>query len=230
MKKQDIFFFAGVILFFLPFFIFEDIYNYYVNFNAVHGVVMSYIKFFILGTLGEVIGLRIKEGIYNRKGFGILPRAIVWGFLGISVFFAFKIFAVGVPVLIEYMGLENAVACMKEGFSDIRFITALSISILINTFYAPVLMAFHKITDTHITKTGGTVAGLFTPIQFGEIMVNMDWSVQWNFVLKRTIPIFWIPAQTINFLLPEQYRILMAAFLGVVLGVLLAIASLKSKN
>jgi hypothetical protein len=40
--------------------------------------------------------------------------------------------------------------------------------------------------------------------------------------------LFWIPAQTITFLLPEEFRALFAAVLGIVLGVLLAIAALKS--
>jgi hypothetical protein len=37
---------------------------------------MSFIKFSILATLGEVIGLRIKTGNYHQKGFGLIPRAI----------------------------------------------------------------------------------------------------------------------------------------------------------
>ncbi|HRZ79119.1 MAG TPA: Mpv17/PMP22 family protein, partial [bacterium] len=46
----------------------------------------------------------------------------------------------------------------------------------------------------------------------------------------KTIPLFWIPAHTITFLLPENHRVLFAAILGVVLGVFLAIASLKGKK
>ena len=91
-------------------------------------------------------------------------------------------------------------------------------------------MTLHKITDTHIIKNGGTLAGFFKKIQFGEIMINLDWSVQWNFVFKRTIPFFWIPAHTITFLLPSEYQVLFAAILGIVLGILLAIASLKSSK
>ena len=52
----------------------------------------------------------------------------------------------------------------------------------------------------------------------------------WGFVYKKTIPLFWIPAHTITFLLPAEYRILVAALLGIVLGVILGIASLKSKE
>jgi hypothetical protein len=57
----------------------------------------------------------------------------------------------------------------------------------------------------------------------------MNWKVQWNFVFKKTIPIFWIPAQTINFCFAPQYRILNAAILSIVLGVILAIANMKKE-
>ena len=97
-----------------------------------------------------------------------------------------------------------------------------------NLTFAPVMMTFHKITDSHIIKTGGTVKGLFSPIPFASIFKNMNWDVMWNFIFKKTIPFFWIPAHTITFLLPSEYQVLFAAVLGIVLGVLLAIASLKS--
>ena len=58
----------------------------------------------------------------------------------------------------------------------------------------------------------------------------MDWDVQWNFVFKKTIPIFWIPAQTINFLLPGEYRVLVAAIYSIILGVILAIAAQMGKK
>jgi hypothetical protein len=51
--------------------------------------------------------------------------------------------------------------------------------------------------------------------------------VQWNFVLKKTIPFFWIPAHTITFLMPADFRVLFAALLGIVLGVILAVANMK---
>ena len=67
-------------------------------------------------------------------------------------------------------------------------------------------------------------------MEMARIFREINWEVQWDFVFKRTIPLFWIPAQTITFLLPEEYRVLFAAFLGVVLGVLLASASLKNRE
>jgi hypothetical protein len=229
MKKQDFYFILFVILLFLPFFVIEKVQATYLDLNRDHGLFLSFFKFAVLATMGEVIGLRIKSGAYHKPGFGLVPRAIVWGFIGVSVAFAFKIFGTGAPLLLEYMGFENATVFINSpGFSFEKLLVAFTISTTLNLFYAPVMMTFHKITDTHIVDNEGTIVCLFRPIRFGEIMAKMDWKVQWNFVFKKTIPLFWIPAQTINFLLPGEFRILLAALLGIVLGVLLAFASLKT--
>jgi hypothetical protein len=219
-SSGDLFFALAVVAFFLPFFLFKEVFEAYYLFNLEHGLAMSFIKFAILATLGEVIGLRIKTGTYYKKGFGLLPRALVWGFLGMTIYMAFSIFAAGTPVLLEKIGFKEAS----------KFLVAFSISATLNLFYAPVMMTFHKITDIHIQKTGGTLQGFFTPIYFARIFKEINWEVLWNFVFKRTIPLFWIPAQTITFLLPEEYRVLFAAFLGIVLGVLLAIGALMERK
>lgn len=83
MKKSDILFFLFVIALFLPFFISDTIYEWYKSFNAIHGMVMSFVKFAILATLGEMLGLRISTGVYHNKTFGIIPRMVIWGVLGV---------------------------------------------------------------------------------------------------------------------------------------------------
>ena len=229
MKRSDLLFVCFFILIFLPFFVSTDIYNAYNSFNKEHGMVMSFIKFAILATLGEVIGLRIKAGQYSAPGFGILPRAVVWGFLGLTIKLAFVIFTSGTLSFLTYMGLDNATAVFSEGFSAEKLFIAFCISVFMNTIYAPVMMTFHKITDTHIINTGGTLKGLFSPIDFSGIFKNLNWDVQWNFVFKKTIPFFWYPAHTITFLLPVDFQVLFAAILGIALGTILAIASIKGK-
>ena len=228
MKIKDYLFLLASICLFLPFFIFPSALDFYKQFNAAHGMLTSFVKFAILATMGEVIGLRIRTGKYNQPGFGILPRAVVWGFLGMTVKTAFVIFGSGAPVFLEFMGLTHASELIRAGFSPEKLLVSFTISVSLNLFYAPVLMTFHKITDMHITRTGGTLKGLFTPIEFSEIFPAINWRVQWDFVFKKTIMLFWIPMQTINFLLPPQYQILVAALLGIALGVLLAVASLKT--
>ncbi len=230
MKKADLLFIIGVIIFFSPFFIFEGVYNFYTTFNNDHGMIMSFIKFAILATLGESIGLRIKNGVYNQKGFGLIPRAIVWGFLGLGIKMSFVIFAKGTPAFLIYMGMDNAAEALKGDLSWAKVFVAFCISTAMNTIFAPVFMTLHKITDTHILNNGGTLKGFLRPIKFKEIFPSLNWEVQWGFVFKKTIPFFWIPAHTITFCLPEQWQILFAALLGVVLGVLLSVAAIMGKK
>lgn len=225
--RRDFLFLLGLLGFFLPFIIFKELFEAYYQFNLEHGLLMSFIKFAILATLGELIGLRIKTGNYHQKGFGVLPRAIVWGFLGMTIYMAFAIFSSGTPVLLERIGFKDASSFLHGELCWKKVLVSFSISTALNLFYAPVMMTFHKITDLHILNNEGTLRGFFSPIHFAQLFREINWDVQWNFVFKRTIPLFWIPAQTITFLLPEEYRVLFAAFLGIVLGVLLAIAALK---
>ena len=241
MKKQDIYFgllIALSVMLFLPLPFLEGFHKNFL-FNHHYWVATSFLKFAVLSTIGEVIGLRIKTGSYYQQGFGYIPRAIVWGFLGIGIKMAFVIFAVGTPVLLEkYMGIQNAIASMKadsvfdafdEGLGGTRIITAFGISTFMNLIFAPVFMTLHKITDTHILDHGGTIKGFLTPISFKTIFPKLNWFVQWDFVFKRSIPFFWIPAHTITFLMPEEYRIVFAAMLGIILGIILSIAAQKSK-
>ena len=139
MKKHDFIFALCVIICFLPFFLSETVYEGYKEFNATHGMIMSFIKFAILSTLGEVIGLRISTGVYHRPGFGILPRAFVWGILGMGINLAFVVFSNGVPAFLSYMGGINAPTLMKDPLSLEKVGVAFAISVTMNTIFAPCL-------------------------------------------------------------------------------------------
>ncbi len=241
MKREDLY--MGLLLIaiftlFMPISFLESFHTSFL-FNSSLWWLSSFLKFAVLATLGEMIGLRIKTGNYNQKGFGVIPRAVVWGFLGICIKMAFVIFAYGTPVLLEKLfGVVDAGGAMKAknifeafdlGLGGTRILDAFAISSFMNLIFAPVFMTFHKITDTHIIDNGGTLRGLFKPIDFGNILSKLNWFVQWDFVFKRTIPFFWIPAHTITFMMPPEYRVVFAAILGAVLGIFLSIASQKGK-
>ena len=225
MKKQDGFFILFLLAIFSPFVLIPELYSGYKSFNAEHAYIMAFIKFAILATVGEMLGLRIKTGQYSTPNFGLLPRAVVWGFLGIWIAIAMKVFAVGSPFIVQYLGVDGAVEAMKGGFTIQKLLGAFSISLLLNTAFAPVFMTIHKITDTHIVNNGGKLSALITPLPFGKLLASLNWEVQWSFVFKKTIPYFWIPAHTITFLLPADMQVLFAALLSIVLGVLLAMAA-----
>jgi len=229
MKRDDLFFFAAALALFAPFFLFPELYRCYEEANRAHPYILAFCKFAILATAGESLGLRLQTGKYNQSGFGLLPRAVVWGFLGIWIAAAFKLYASGAPRFMDSLGISGVAAAMSGGFSGLKLIGAFSISIWMNTTFAPIFMTCHKVTDAHILKNGGSMRALVTPLCFGELLSGIDWKKQWDFVFKKTIPLFWIPAHTVTFLLPAQWQVLFAALLGVVLGILLSMAAVKQR-
>lgn len=225
MKKQDLTVLLIFVLIFLPFLISDRIFSIYDQFNASHGFITSFIKFFVLATFGEVIGLRIRTGKYDLKGFGLFPRAFVWGFLGICIKAAFIIFAAGAPMILAYLGMQDTQVIMTSSISGAKILIAFCISLTMNLLLSPVLMTFHKITDIHILKHNGSMSCFLHFMHVREIISEIDWNMHWGFVLKKSIPFFWIPAHTITFLLPVEFQILFAALLGVALGIILAFAA-----
>lgn len=230
MKKSDIIFVIIVILLLLPFLLSDVVYEGYKSINSAHPYLMAFLKFMILSSIGEMLGLRIKQGVYHYNGYGIIPRAIVWGILGVMIAVAMKIFSSGVPVMLESWGLDGMVTAMKGETGWAKLVDAFCISTAMNCFFAPMFMTLHKVTDTHILNCGGKISSLITPIKFGDILASLNWRVQWSFVFKRTIPLFWIPAHTITFLLPADYQVLFAASLSIVLGLFLSIAAVMSNE
>ena len=229
MKRQDLYFAIVMLAIFMPFVFSKELYEWYKEFNTDHAMIMAFMKFGILATLGEMLGCRISTGKYTTPTFGVMPRMVVWGLLGMAISMAMTVFAAGIPKFIEFMGGADLVADFgKEGLSIGKFVVALSISVMMNTFFAPVFMTFHKITDAHIAEQGGSLKALVTPIPMCRLLKGINWDVQWGFIFKKTIPLFWYPAHTITFMLPGEMRVLFAALLGVALGVILAIG-LKKK-
>lgn len=229
MKRSDIIFLLVFVGLFMPFFLSHRLYEFFVWFSTEWAFTASFIKFAVLATLGEMLGSRIRTGIYLPAGFGLIPRAVVWGFLGMTVKAAFMIFGNGVPSIIEHLGMENASAVMAGPVTAPKILLAFSISFFLNIFYAPVLMVTHRVSDLHIASAHGEKSRLLRMPDVAQLLSSVDWKPMWGFVLKKTIPFFWIPAQTVTFLLPQEFQILFAALLSTVLGVILAFSA-QTKN
>ena len=227
MKQKDFIFLLIVVALFLPFLLSDALYRSYQSFNAAHGMVMSFLKFGILSTLGELLGLRISTGSYLKPGFGLWPRAVVWGIFGMGINMAMIIFSSGTPAFLEYMGLTGATEFLAGPMCWQKVLVAFCVSVAMNSIFAPVFMTLHKICDIHIADYNGSALALIRPWKMGELFCRVNWKAQWGFVFKKTIPLFWFPAHTVTFLLPPSGRVLCAALLGVALGVLLAVAVRK---
>lgn len=219
LRPADALFLLGALLLFAPFFLFPGLYAGYAAFNKAHPFLMSALKFAVLATAGEALGLRIRSGVYHQPGFGLLPRAFYWGLFGLAIQAAFIVFASGVPQALERLGLFGPPA-----------LTAFAVSLAMNAVFAPVLMVAHKVTDAHVLEHGGAAACVLLPVAAGRHLRELDWDVMWGFVLKKTIPFFWVPAHTVTFLLPPEWRALFAALLGAALGGILAVASAMARE
>ena len=228
--KSDFLFILVVLAVFLPFILSSGAFDWYITTNRAHPLLLAFVKFAVLASIGEMIGLRIKTGRYIPQGFGLIPRAVIWGLFGIWIAIAMKIFAIGTPVFVEGLGVDGLTAIMKDGFTMKKLLGAFCVSAALNICYAPVFMSVHKVTDAHIAEHKGKLKALYTPIKFGKLLSNLNWDVQWNFVFKKTIPLFWIPAHTFTFSLPADYQVLSAALLSIALGLILSIASIMSKK
>jgi len=230
MKKSDIIVIIIIVLCLLPFFLFDSVYNGYGAANKEFPLLMAFLKFGILATFGEMLGNRVKTGKYYHEGFGLAPKFVVWGLLGMWIALAMNVFRLGVPAFMErYTVFQGIADVMSGSMSWMKLLGAFCVSVMMNTSFAPVFMTVHKISDMHIAEHGGKLSALFKPIAVERLICEMDWGVQWGFVFKKTIPLFWIPAHTLTFCLPQDLQVLFAALCSVILGLFLSIAAKKQK-
>jgi hypothetical protein len=177
--------------------------SFFLDFNSANPIFGGFIKFFILASFGDFVSYRLRNKIWGIPK-NILIKAIIWGIIGIVIVYMFKIFPAGVAALQDQSLLP---------FRGSELGTAFLISLFMNVIFAPTMMAFHKISDTYLDLEDKKV----NPVK------EVDWVHFYKFVILKTIPLFWIPAHTITFILPGEYRIIFAAVLGIMLGLLLTI-------
>jgi len=178
----------------------------YVGFVKQFPLLSSALQIGILGTIGELIAVRIRMGKWYFFGPGpwkLIAKAIVWAFLGITFKYIFTGFFGFVAVIV------------KEGWwfdsaGTNIYVRALSVSFFANIIYGPIFTTFHRFTDNYIEKR------------------NMDWSsmkpVWWSLIW------LWIPALTIIFCLPKHLQIGFLALLNILLGLVLGFFAAKKKN
>ena len=167
--------------------------------------IMGFVKFYILATAGELIAARLakKEWAVPPK---IVARFIIWGLIGIWITFMMKVFSAAVG------------AGIIPG-SDILFLRALYTSVIMNCTFGPTFMAVHKCSDQWLEMRSKGMK----KIGPSAVVSAIDWSKFVTFTLFKTVPLFWIPAHTVTFMLPTEYQVIMAASLSVALGIILNI-------
>lgn len=214
MKRGDILW-GGLLLCISAFLIIPKTHEIFLNATTYHPYITGFIKFSIMATMGECLSLRIGVGKWNKTE-GMLYKAFVWGIVGMLTVLMFNLYSNGVSGAVKAHLLFSG-----AGFFG-ALLNAFLISALMNLTFSPVFMAAHRVSDTFIeSRSKGR------KITINEIITKTDWPGFINFVVGKTILFFWIPAHTITFMLPPVYRIIVAAYLSIALGIILTFAKRK---
>lgn len=185
----------------------------FVEATQAYPYLMGVIKIGLLGTMGELLGGKIVTGSWRLRGIRLYQRVLVWGFLGVVFTVAFPIFSFGVD------GLLNKGLLFGNGSV---VMTAFWKSFFMNTIFAFPMMIFHRVTDTLIER-----GQLFTIWPVVDVYTSIDWKNMFR-VVGFACFWFWIPAHTITFLLPSEFRVMSAALLAIALGFILGFAKRSS--
>ena len=194
------------------FFIIPATHRVFVSLTSAHPYWMGFAKFAILATMGELLARRLGSGEWQKPA-GLIWRILIWGLIGVAITFMFAFFSLGTAAVIEKGLLPAGSGWLK------KLLQAFYTSAIMNLTFGPVFMAVHRISDTYLDlwAEGHKPSGK-------QVLAAIDWQGFLGFVVGKTIPLWWIPAHTVTFLLPGEYRVLAAAYLSIVLGVILAYA------
>ncbi len=188
----------------------------FIGVTKAHPYLMGFVKFAILATMGELLALRIGVGEWKKPA-GLPYRTAVWGLIGMLIVLMFELFSSGVAGA----AAKGLLWTGAGGYAQV--IGAFLISATMNLAFAPTFMIAHRISDTYIDLICGEGVPL-SALNLSRVIAHIDWQSMISFVIMKTIPFFWIPAHTIVFLLPPEYRVLVAASLAIALGAILSYA------
>lgn len=177
--------------------------------TIAHPYPMGMAKFGLLGTMGELLGKRIVAGHWQLVGIHLWQRVLVWCLFGVMFTVVFPLFSAGAEGLLA--------AGLLPGLGNV-WATAFWKSCLINLIFAFPMQVSHRITDTLIDRRK-----LFSRWPLVDVFVSIDWPTMFR-VAGAACIWFWIPAHTVTFLLPPEYRLMSAALLAIALGAILGLA------
>jgi hypothetical protein len=215
MKKRLFDFLWFLIIVFISLVLFkEELRNKFIYLTKNYILIMSFLKFSILATMGELLSGRILINSWDFKNIHL--KAFVWGVFGIAFSFVFPIYSTGVNGLIESGRLFL--------IGDYSYIlNAFFISFFMNFLFAFPMMVTHRFLDELIGE-----GKLFSKWDILKTWNKIDWHSMFYKVLP-TVFWFWIPIHTVTFLLKPEFRLIMAAFLSICLGLILSFIKKLSK-
>lgn len=183
-------------------------------FNSRLPYTAGFVQFAVFATAGELLSTRILERKWEITR-ATACKALAWGLSGMVVTLAFRLFSDGVT---------GAMASGMLPFPDSRLAAAFYTSSANNILFGPIHTAFLRVCSNY-ADARFLEGKILTRRQAVD---SVDWGELVEFSLFKTIPFFWIPVNTVTFLLPTDYRVVSAAILSMAFGVLMTI--LKSRE
>ena len=176
--------------------------NWYISIVQKYPFYSAMIQFAILGTLGGCIA----KWVQNKKFYFPLTWKeaiwfpVSWAILAVMIKAAFIGFDGYINILIDKNIFPEILS------SETSFIRALCWSMLMNLQFGPFLIIVHRWLDC---------------LPFGK--------TNWKNIDKSLISLlwWWIPAHTVTYMLPVDFRIGLAAFWSLILGFILGIFNRK---
>jgi hypothetical protein len=181
--------------------------------TRAHPYLMGMAKFALLGTMGELLSWKVVSGKWRLSGVRLWQRALVWALIGVMLTLAFPLFSAGVDGMLAQGLLPGR---------GVVWLTAFWKSFFLQAMFAFPFMTFHRITDTLIGK-----GKLFSRWPLIETYRGIDWDNMFK-IVGWSIIWFWLPVHTLNFMLPPEFRVMVAALLAIVLGLILGLAKQKA--
>lgn len=172
---------------------------FFFEFSPANPYLSSGLKFLIFGTFGEWLGgvIRTNGNINPFPLWKFFPKMLIWAILGLCVKWGFSSFSL-------LMEIQSQRGLLPSGVShETPILWAFFTSVELNLFFGPAFMYLHRVLDN---------------------AVDQVWEFQGMPIAIYALGWFWIPAHTLTFSLPDNYRVFAASLLGVCLGVILGIA------
>jgi len=189
--------------------VFPQTHELFIQLTLHRPYLMGFIKFAILATMGELLALRLGNSAWIKPD-GMIYKIAVWGLIGVLITFMFSFYSIGVTAMIGQGEMSPGNSLLSTIY------TAFLTSVIMNLTFGIVFMAMHRMSDTYIEMRVNQKKP-----SLKELVQAIHWDAFITFVVFKTIPLFWIPAHTITFSLPSQYRVVAAAYLSIILGVIL---------
>jgi len=193
-------------------------FDQFVAVTKAQPLIMGFLKFAYLATFGSLLKVRISTGKWTFDLGHVSVQFLVWGVIGVWITAAFP----GTNGAVKELNAEHMLPTSSGSFGVFWAAFSRSFCINLGSGFAFWMMLIHEYLERFCIRLLEQHR-LLSFVQFGRELDIKTWFQ----IIPLTITFFWLPAHTLTFLLPSEFRIIFAAVLSVVLGFFLTVGRKK---